>query len=60
MLHQIVNGAQYSGAGGRVFERFYAQVVRPLRGNAATHRHSPLRRIKPLPIIPSQANNTWN
>jgi hypothetical protein len=32
MLHQIVNSKQFSGAGGRVFENFYAEVVRPLGG----------------------------
>jgi hypothetical protein len=28
MLHQIVNGKQFSGAGGRVFEQFVAEVVK--------------------------------
>jgi hypothetical protein len=32
MLHQIVNGKQFSGAGGRVFDKFCAEVVRPLGG----------------------------
>jgi len=29
MLHQILNRRQFSGAGGRVFERFIAEVVKP-------------------------------
>ncbi len=33
MLHQIVNGAQYSGAGSRVFNRFFQQVVVPSGGD---------------------------
>jgi len=33
MLHQIVNSHQYSGVGGRVFEKFCAEVVTPLGGN---------------------------
>jgi hypothetical protein len=32
MLHQIVNSQQFSGAGGRVFENFCAEVVGPLGG----------------------------
>lgn len=27
MLHQIVNGKQFSGAGGRVFEQFVKEIV---------------------------------
>jgi hypothetical protein len=33
MLHQIVNGKQFSGAGGRVFEQFVREVVEPLHGD---------------------------
>src|SRR6266404_5263497 len=29
MLHQIVNGKQFSGAGGRVFEQFVKEIVKP-------------------------------
>ncbi len=32
MLHQIVNSKQLSGVGGRVFEKFCAEIVRPLGG----------------------------
>lgn len=33
MLHQILNSKQFSGAGRRVFERFCAEIVRPLGGH---------------------------
>jgi hypothetical protein len=33
MLHQIVNGKQFSGAGGRVFEQFVREIVEPLHGD---------------------------
>lgn len=33
MLHQIVNGSQFSGAGGRVFGRFFDDVVMPSGGD---------------------------
>ena len=33
MLHQIVNSKQFSGAAGRVFERFCAEVVAPSGGD---------------------------
>jgi hypothetical protein len=33
MLHQIVNSGQFSGAGGRVFEKFCAEVVVPSGGD---------------------------
>jgi len=33
MLHQIVNGKQFSGAGGRVFDQFVAEIVTPSGGN---------------------------
>jgi hypothetical protein len=33
MLHQILNSQQFSGAGGRVFERFCEEIVKPLGGN---------------------------
>jgi FR47-like protein len=29
MLHQILNTQQFSGAGGRVFERFAEEIVKP-------------------------------
>jgi hypothetical protein len=32
MLHQILNSQQFSGAGGRVFERFCEEVVKPSGG----------------------------
>jgi hypothetical protein len=32
MLHQIINGGQFNGAGGRVFERFFEEVVVPSGG----------------------------
>ena len=32
MLHQIVNSKKLGGAGGRVFEKFCAEAVRPLGG----------------------------
>jgi len=33
MLHQIVNGSQFNGAGGRVFDRFFEEVVVPSGGD---------------------------
>jgi hypothetical protein len=33
MLHQVVNGEQFSGAGGRVFEQFVKEIVRPSGGD---------------------------
>lgn len=33
MLHQIVNGRQFSGAGGRVFEQFVEEIVKPSGGD---------------------------
>jgi len=33
MLHQIVNGKQFSGAGGRVFEQFVEEIVKPSGGD---------------------------
>jgi hypothetical protein len=33
MLHQIVNGTQFNGAGGRMFDRFFTEVVVPSGGN---------------------------
>ena len=27
MLHQIINGEQFNGAGGRMFERFFNEIV---------------------------------
>lgn len=33
MLHQILNSNQFNGAGGRVFEKFCAEVVRPSGGD---------------------------
>jgi hypothetical protein len=33
MLHQIVNGNQFSGAGGRVFDRFFEEIVVPSGGD---------------------------
>ena len=30
MLHQILNSRQFSGAGGRVFEQFVREIVKPL------------------------------
>jgi hypothetical protein len=33
MLHQIVNSKQFSGAGGRVFEKFCDEVVAPSGGD---------------------------
>jgi hypothetical protein len=29
MLHQILNSGQFNGAGGRVFEQFVEEIVRP-------------------------------
>lgn len=33
MLHQIVNSDQHSGWGGRIFDRFVEEIVRPSGGN---------------------------
>lgn len=33
MLHQIINGTQFNGAGGRMFDRFFEEVVRPSGGD---------------------------
>lgn len=33
MLHQIVNSRQFSGAGGRVFDRFFEEIVIPSGGD---------------------------
>jgi hypothetical protein len=33
MLHQIINGNQFSGAGGRVFDRFFKETVVPSGGD---------------------------
>jgi len=33
MLHQIVNSGQFNGAGGRVFERFVEEIVKPSGGD---------------------------
>lgn len=33
MLHQILNTQQFSGAGGRVFERFAEEIVKPSGGD---------------------------
>jgi hypothetical protein len=33
MLHQIVNGKQFSGAGGRVFNQFVEKIVKPSGGD---------------------------
>jgi hypothetical protein len=33
MLHQILNTQQFSGAGGRVFERFVGEIVKPSGGD---------------------------
>lgn len=33
MLHQILNTQQFSGAGGRVFERFVGEIVKPPGGD---------------------------
>lgn len=33
MLHQILNGSQYSGAGRRVFEQFFKELVVPSGGD---------------------------
>jgi hypothetical protein len=33
MLHQIVNGRQFSGDGGRVFEQFVAEIVQSSGGD---------------------------
>jgi hypothetical protein len=33
MLHQVINGNQFSGSGGRVFERFVDEIVVPSGGD---------------------------
>lgn len=33
MLHQIINGGQFNGAGGRVFDRFFDEIVVPSGGD---------------------------
>ena len=33
MLHQIVTGSQFNGAGGRVFDHFFDEVVAPSGGD---------------------------
>jgi hypothetical protein len=33
MLHQLINGGQFNGAGGRMFDRFFDEVVVPSGGN---------------------------
>jgi hypothetical protein len=33
MLHQIVNSGQFNGAGGRVFEQFVEETVKPSGGD---------------------------
>jgi hypothetical protein len=33
MLHQIVNSGQFNGAGGRVFEQFVEEIVKPSGGD---------------------------
>jgi hypothetical protein len=33
MLHQILNSRQFSGAGGRVFEQFVREIVKPSGGD---------------------------
>lgn len=33
MLHQIINGNQFNGAGGRVFDRFFKEAVVPSGGD---------------------------
>jgi hypothetical protein len=33
MLHQIVNSQQFNGAGGRVFEQFVEEIVKPSGGD---------------------------
>jgi hypothetical protein len=33
ILHQILNAQQFSGAGGRVFEQFVAEVLKPSGGD---------------------------
>lgn len=33
MLHQIVNGRQFSGKGGEIFEKFVKEVVKPSGGD---------------------------
>jgi len=38
MLHQILNSRQFSGKGGKVFERFVEEIVRPPRAATCTCR----------------------
>jgi hypothetical protein len=33
MLHQIINGRQFSGAAGRIFDRFFNEIAAPLGGD---------------------------
>jgi hypothetical protein len=33
MLHQIINGSQFNGTGGRMFDRFFEEVVVPSGGD---------------------------
>lgn len=33
MLHQIVNSGQFNGAGGRVFDQFVEEIVKPSGGS---------------------------
>jgi hypothetical protein len=33
MLHQIVNREQFNGAGGRILDRFFNEIVVPSRGD---------------------------
>ena len=33
MLHQIINGEQFNGAGGRIFDRFFEGIVVPSGGD---------------------------
>ena len=33
MLHQILNSQQFNGAGGRVFEQFVEEIVKPSGGD---------------------------
>jgi hypothetical protein len=33
MLHQIINGGQFNGAGGRILDRFFEEIVVPSGGD---------------------------
>lgn len=33
MLHQIINGGQFNGAGGKIFDRFFEEIVVPSGGD---------------------------